>query len=72
MLDTIHRRFLFDLMIMTDQGIRRQQNLAGRKLSRLVIDANAWTRIRRSKALVVAKVPSLHPGEYAEVEIPFP
>src|SRR6266853_1803444 len=46
----------FDIMITTDQGIRHQQNLAGRKLSLLVIDTNDWTRIRRSKALIVAEV----------------
>ena len=58
-------------MITTDKGIRHQQNLAGRKLSLLVIDTNDWTRIRRSTALVVARVSSLKPGEYAEVGIPF-
>jgi predicted nuclease of predicted toxin-antitoxin system len=62
----------FDLMITTDKGIRHQQNLAGRKLSLLVIDTNDWTRIRRSQALIVARVSSLRPGEYAEVQIPFP
>lgn len=44
----------FDLMITTDKGIRHQQNLSGCKLSLLVISTNDWTRIRKSKALVVA------------------
>jgi predicted nuclease of predicted toxin-antitoxin system len=61
----------FDLLITTDKGIRHQQNLLGRKLSLLVIGTNDWTRIRNSKAFIVARVSSLHPGEYAEIEIPF-
>ncbi|MEX2262419.1 MAG: hypothetical protein WD696_10725 [Bryobacteraceae bacterium] len=61
----------FDLMITTDKGIRYQQNLAARKLALLVIGTNNWTRIRRSKSVVVAQVSAIRPGEFIEVEIPF-
>ncbi len=60
----------FDVLITSDQGIRYQQNLAGRKLSLLVLSTNDWTSIRKSKALVVAAVASIQSGEYVEVEIP--
>ncbi len=62
----------FDLIITTDKGIRYEQNLSGRKLSLLVLSTNDWTRIRRSKALVVAAVDSVRTSAYAEVEIPPP
>ncbi len=60
----------FDLMITTDKGIRYQQNLTGRTLSLLVISTNDWTRIRGSEALVTAKLSSIQPGQYVEVNIP--
>jgi predicted nuclease of predicted toxin-antitoxin system len=53
----------FEVLITSDQGIRYQQNLAGRKLSLLVLSTNDWTSIRKSKALVVAAVASIQSGE---------
>ena len=61
----------FDLIITTDKGIRHQQNLAGRKLSLLVLSTNDWTRIRQFKTLVASAVASIQAGAYVEVEIPF-
>jgi hypothetical protein len=60
----------FDLLITTDQSVRYQQNLAGRKLSLLVIDTNDWTRIRKFKELVVSAVSRIQRGTYVEVKIP--
>jgi hypothetical protein len=60
----------FDLLITTDRSIRYQQNLAGRKLSLLVINTNDWTRIRRFKEVVISAVSSVQSGDYVEVEIP--
>lgn len=60
----------FDLIITTDKGIRHQQNLAGRKLSLLVLSTNDWTRIRQFKTLVASAVTSIQAGAYVEVEIP--
>jgi hypothetical protein len=61
----------FDVMITTDKGIRRQQNMAGRTLALVVIDTNDWTRIRKWKSLVVAALAGVRPATYIEVEIPF-
>lgn len=60
----------FDLLITTDKGIRYQQNLAGRRLSLLVLSTNDWTRIRRFKAMVVSALDSIQTGGCVEVEIP--
>jgi hypothetical protein len=60
----------FDLLITTDRSIRYQQNLAGRKLSLLVINTNDWTRIRKFKERVVLAVSSIRSGAYVEIELP--
>lgn len=60
----------FDLLITTDKGIRYEQNWSGRKLSLLVLSTNDWTRIRRSKALVVVAVASIQTSACIKVEIP--
>ncbi len=62
----------FDVMITTDQRIRYQQNLAGCKLALLVIDTNNWTRIRKCRALVMARLEECASGSYVEVKIPKP
>jgi predicted nuclease of predicted toxin-antitoxin system len=61
----------FDVMITTDKGIRYQQNLAGRKLALVVINTNDWTRIRKSKSLVIDAISKIPPGSFVEIEIPF-
>jgi hypothetical protein len=60
----------FDVLITTDKGIRYQQNLAGRKLALLIISTNDWTRIRKSKPVVVGALSEIAPGSLLEIEIP--
>ena len=60
----------FDLMITTDKGIRYQQNLAGRRLSLILISTNDWTQIRRSKSLVVRAISDRASGTFLEILIP--
>ncbi len=61
----------FDLMITTDQGIRYEQNLAGRRLALLVLSTNDWTRIRRVKRVVLQALTEISAGSYVKIEIPF-
>lgn len=60
----------FELMITTDQSIRYQQNLTGRKLAILVLSTNDWTAIRSSVGLVVAAVAAITRTGYIEIQIP--
>ena len=60
----------FDALITTDQNLRYQQNLTGRKISILVLLTTNWPRIKTHIALVVRAIDNLHPGCYEEV--PFP
>jgi hypothetical protein len=47
------RRPISTYMLTTGQGIRFRQNLAGRRLALVAINTNDWTRIRKSKSIVV-------------------
>lgn len=61
-----------DLLLSTDQGIRYQQNLAGRKLALVVLTgATKWSRVRLHIDRITAAVAAAKSGTYAEVEIPF-
>ena len=60
----------FDAFITTDQNLRHQQNLAGRRLAILVLMTTNWPRIQRSASLVVAAVNALRPGDYRELSFP--
>ena len=58
----------FDLLVMTDQNLRYQQNLKERRLAILVLPTTSWPKIQANLALVVGAVNAVKPGEYREVE----
>ncbi len=61
-----------DLLLSTDQGIRYQQNLAGRKIALVVLTgAVKWSRVRLHMDHITAAITVAGPGTYAEAEIPF-
>lgn len=60
----------FDALVTTDQNLRYQQNLAGRKISIVVLLTTSWPRIKGHAALVVQAVEKLNPGSYEEVSFP--
>ncbi len=60
----------FDLVVTTDQNLRYQQNLAGRKLAILVLSTTNWRAIRQHAALVVDAVNRTAPASFVEVSIP--
>ena len=60
----------FDGFITTDQNLKYQQNLLGRRLSILVLGTTSWPRIQRHVALVVAAVNALRQGDLRELVIP--
>ena len=57
----------FDLLITTDQNLRHQQNLAGRKFAIMVPPTTSWPKIQRHLACVVEALAAIRPGEYREV-----
>jgi hypothetical protein len=57
----------FDLFVTTDQNLRYQQNLAGRRLAILVLPTTRWPIIQRHVAEVAAAVASMQPGGFREL-----
>jgi hypothetical protein len=60
-----------DVLLTTDQNIRHQQNLIGRKIGLVVITGTTkWSRVRSYLERIAAAVNATTPGSYTEVEIP--
>ena len=61
-----------DLLLTTDQRIRYQQNLSGRKIAIVVLAGTTkWARVRLHLERIAAVVDLAMPGSYTEVDIPF-
>ncbi len=65
LLDTAEQAF--DLFITTDQNLRNQQNLSGRRLAILVLPTTSWPEIQRHIAEIVAALERIQPGTYLEL-----
>ena len=59
----------YQLFITTDQSLRHQQNLAGRKIAILVLLSTAWPLIRLRIEEIQAVVNGITPGDYKEILI---
>jgi hypothetical protein len=57
----------FDLLITTDQALRTQQNLSGRKLAVLILPFASWPRPKPNAEKIISRVAALGAGEYAEL-----
>ncbi len=62
----------FDVMVTSDQNIRYQQNLTGRKLALVVLGSNIWPIVRNHGSAIAAKVDAAGPGSYDFIEMPLP
>jgi len=61
-----------DLLFTTDQRIRYQQNLTGRKIAIVVLTGTTkWSRVRLHLERIAAVVDATMPGSYTEIPIPF-
>ena len=59
----------YTLLITTDQSLRHQQNLDGRKLAILVLLSTSWPRIQLRADDVRSVVDQIAPGDVREVRI---
>ena len=59
----------FDLFVTTDQGIRYQQNLTGRKIAILELTTNDLRRIVAAAAVITAAISAIKPGDYRKLDI---
>jgi predicted nuclease of predicted toxin-antitoxin system len=60
----------FDIFITTDQNLRDQQNLVGRKISIVVLMTTSWPRIKLQSDTVIQAIERLPLGSYVEIPIP--
>ncbi|MCR6643587.1 MAG: hypothetical protein NVV62_03165 [Terricaulis sp.] len=60
----------FDVLMTTDQNLRYQQNLAGRRLAIIVLSTTNWRRIKLHMSLVAEALARAAPGALIEVSIP--
>ena len=61
-----------DLLFTTDQNIRYQQNLTGRKIALVVLTGTTkWSSVRLHLERISAIVDAATPGSYTELPIPF-
>ena len=59
----------YDVLITTDQSMRHQQNLIGRRLAMVVLLNTTWTRVQRHIHEILDAVENIRPGEAVEVPI---
>ncbi len=59
----------YEVLITTDQSIRHQQNLSGRRLAIIVLLRTAWPYVRLRIDDIRAAVAEARPGEVREVSI---
>ena len=59
----------FDLFITTDQQIRYQQNLKGRKLAILVLLTTSWPRIKMFIPQIIDGIEASKPGSYQAITL---
>ena len=57
----------FDVLVTTDQSLRYQQNLSGRRLAILVMPTTSWPTIEGHVADVVQAIAGLRPGDYRKL-----
>jgi hypothetical protein len=62
----------FDLLITTDQNLRYQQNLSGRRVAIVVLLSASWPRIQLHLTEIRETVNDIVPGGYAEIIINWP
>ena len=59
----------YDVLITTDQNLRYQQNLAGRRLAVVVLLSTAWPKVQLQVADIRTALDEIGPGELREVSI---
>ena len=59
----------YQLLVTTDQNLRHQQNLVGRRLAIIVLLAASWPRIQLHVDDIRSAVDRVGPGAYVEIPI---
>jgi len=60
----------FDLFITSDQNIRYQQNLVGRRIAILEFSTNDLRRLQAARSLIEAAIGEMQSSEFKQLSIP--
>lgn len=60
----------FDLFITSDQNIRYQQNLSGRRIAILELSTNKLRRLETASDLVANTIQGMRPADFVMLKIP--
>ncbi len=60
---------VFDAFVTSDQQLKYQQNLKGRRLAILVLSTNRWPIVQAKTAEIIAAIQALKPGDYVELAL---
>ena len=60
----------FDAFLTSDQNLRYQQNLRGRRVAILVLSTNLWPVLKRHIELVQTALDQLRHGEFQALAVP--
>ena len=60
----------FEVLVTTDQNLRYQQNMKGRKIALVVLGKGQWSLLKPHIPKIVAAVNAATTGSFTEVEIP--
>jgi glutathione S-transferase len=60
----------YEALVTTDQNLRYQHSLTGRKLAIAVLMATSWPRIEKHVGQVVAEIDRLVVAAYVEIFVP--
>lgn len=60
----------YEALVTTDQNLRYQQNLPGRRMAIAILMTTSWPRIERHAPHVVARIDGLQIGGYVEISVP--
>lgn len=58
----------YELLVSTDQNLKYQQNLPGRRLVILVVLSTSWPRIRPHVQTIAQLIESVQAGDYKEFD----
>jgi predicted nuclease of predicted toxin-antitoxin system len=61
---------VFEVMITTDQSLRHQQSLAGRKLAIVVLSTTSWPRVQKHAAAIATALSTITVSQVVEIAIP--
>jgi predicted nuclease of predicted toxin-antitoxin system len=60
----------FDLFITSDQNIRYQQNLAGRRIAIIELSTNKLRRIEAAANMISSAITTVQPGDFRHLVVP--